>query len=194
MYIRIQLVTCLLMCAVFCLIRKGSSQLCVAESIKTWPNQNSVSSQWSVLLLCTHWHCLRPPHRKGTFTNHHHPGLPALCSQDHLSCADTDCDIAHELKRQPMRGLHSCPGRCLISPIYPMNSPCFPFCLSTSHIHPSAAAKSYSVLSMVVNGLFNLLLGCNCPFSISIVLRNMAAFMVQTVCIMPRFWFDSFSM
>lgn len=125
-YIRIQL-GLQHMRVMFSLIRKGSSQLSLAESIKTWSNQNLVSSPWSVLLFCTHWHCLGPSLSKGTFTNHHHPGLPALCSQDHLSCADTDCDIAHELKRQPMRGLHSCPGRCLISPIYPTNSPCFPF-------------------------------------------------------------------
>lgn len=95
------------------------SELSVDESLKTWSNQNFASSQWSALLFCTHWHCLRPPHSKGTFTTHHYPGLPALCSQNRLSCTDTDCDIAHKLKRQPMRGLHSCPGHCLIGPIYP---------------------------------------------------------------------------
>lgn len=71
-------------------------QKSVAESIKTWSNKNLVSSQWSVLLFCAHWHRLRPPRSKGTFTNHHHPALPALCSQSRLSCTDTDCDIAHK--------------------------------------------------------------------------------------------------
>lgn len=132
-------------------IKKG--QLSVAESFKTWSNQNLLSSQWSVLLFCTHWHCLRSPCSKGTFTNHHHPGLPAFCSQNRLLCTTTDCDIAHEPKRQPLRGLHSCPGRCLIGPIYPTNSPCLPSCLSSSLIHLSAAAKFHTVYWMVVNAL-----------------------------------------
>lgn len=104
------------------------------------------SSQWSVLLFYAHWHRLRPSHSKGTFTNHHHCALPALCSQNCLSCIDT----AHKLKRQTMRGLHSCPGHCLICPIYPTSPPYFPSCVMSL----LADARSHSVLRIVVNGLF----------------------------------------
>lgn len=118
------------------------------------------------------WHSHWPHHSKGTFTNH----LVCQHCVPWISCTDTDC---HKLRRQPMSTLHSCPGHCVIGPIYRTNPPWFSSCLSSSHIHLSAAAKFHSVHWMAVNRLFNLLLGCNWPCSISIVLQNMVAFTVQ---------------
>lgn len=56
-----------------------------------------------------------------------------------ISHEPTVCDIVPKLKRDPMRGLHSCHRCCWIGPFYP---PCFPSFLrhlSSFHLLPSSS-------------------------------------------------------
>ncbi|TNN68607.1 hypothetical protein EYF80_021121 [Liparis tanakae] len=53
----------------------GGERRASHRSVKAERKRKKRYHEWSVLLLCTYGHCLRPPYGKGTFTYHRHPGL-----------------------------------------------------------------------------------------------------------------------